>query len=399
MDEFQTLASPSNTSVMAGILQSEFTSGLLDQGARGEVVFRQLLSEAYRHAVRQDHPNDPQPHFSKGCDLITFVNQLFSEPYATNVLDSVPDNLKSSTTFANAFKNAVVRFTHFTKLADDTGTTTNAMFAAFVRGMAFICWSSQNIIDLLIPVLLTRAGTLGESTMTGLLIQVKRRKSKGSVIDYEIDQKALSFFPPSAEGTPDTRPYVTLVVELGVQHPFSSAASTQAIIRDKLRRSAPPPPTPVLETPRKPKVVKELTTPSKIHIPKQPDRITHPRDVHPRYSIFAYGCSDTVYRVISRSDRNVYKLLLAHRDLLDEHPRTDDKSLHAVRKMKPFWSAGAGCYHWIEEPYLQKYEALQDADDDGVSDDRVLIGRYGDDTIGEPGQSRIIQRLSSVADK
>jgi hypothetical protein len=58
MDEFQTLAADPDTSVMADILKSEFSSGLLDQGQRGEVVFRLLVSEAYRRAVRQDYPND-----------------------------------------------------------------------------------------------------------------------------------------------------------------------------------------------------------------------------------------------------------------------------------------------------------------------------------------------------
>jgi hypothetical protein len=72
---------------------------------------------------------------------------IFSEHYATVILDNVPDNLKSSTTFADAFKEAVVHLTHFTKLADDTGTT------------AFIRWSSQNIANIPIPVLPTREET------------------------------------------------------------------------------------------------------------------------------------------------------------------------------------------------------------------------------------------------
>jgi hypothetical protein len=46
------------------------------------------------------------------------------------------------------------------------------------------------------------------------LIQVKRRKAKGSVLRYEINQKALGFFPAPADSTADTRPYVTLVTEM-----------------------------------------------------------------------------------------------------------------------------------------------------------------------------------------
>jgi hypothetical protein len=76
------------------------------------------------------------------------------------ILNGVPNNLKNSTTFSDAFKDAVVRFTHFGKMADDTGTTSYAMFAAFVQCMAMICSSSQNIVALLIPVLLRAAEML-----------------------------------------------------------------------------------------------------------------------------------------------------------------------------------------------------------------------------------------------
>ncbi|KIM74200.1 hypothetical protein PILCRDRAFT_828491 [Piloderma croceum F 1598] len=367
MDEFQTLAEVPDTSVMAKILGSVFINGLLDQGQRGEVVFRQLVSEAYRRAVRDDYPDDMPRNFSKGCKLITFIKMLFSGDCAELILNSVPDNVKSSTTFSAGFKDAVVRFTHFGRMADDTGTTTHAMFAAFVRCMAVICCSTQNIVDVLIPVLLMRGETLRESVMTGLLIQIKWRKTKGSAIQYGINQDALGFFPENILA--DTRPYITLVAEVNRSNPNSQRMTT-------------------LETPRKPPVVKVSTvsaTPSKLYIPDQPDRMTFPRDVHPRYSIFAYGCSNTVYGVINHSDRPVYKFLLANRDVLDEHhPRKDGNSLRAVRMMKPFWRAGIECYHWIEESFLQKQD-WEDEDDGGV-----VVGKYHDDTIDDTDQSTIL---------
>jgi len=394
MDEFQMLDGNPDTSVMAHILKSEFSSGLLDQGQRGEIVFRQLVSEAYRRAVRKDYPNELQHNFSRGCKLITFIRTLFSDACAKQVLDSVPDNIKSSTTFATAFENAIVRFTHFGKMADDTATTTHAMFAAFVRCMAVICWSSQKSVDLLIPVLLKPREKLQESVMTGLLIQVKRRRAKGSVIQYAIDQDALGFFPAP---TKTVRPYITLVAELGVQLPISPAAITQPKVREELAKSDPNPQITALQTPRKPPVFEMSTvsiTPSKLRIPEQPEFITHPRDVHPRYSSFAYGCSDTVYGVISHSDRPIYKFLLANRDMLDEHPRKDENSLRAVRTMKPFWSAGVECYHWIDSAFLRKYQVWED-DDDG----RLAVGKYNgddddddDDLISGAEQSSSLQR-------
>jgi hypothetical protein len=292
MDEFQTLNSVThpNTNVMAHLLESEFTSGLLDQGQRGEVIFRQLAWEAYRRAVREDHP--PPHNFSEGCKLTTFIKKLFSEDYATQILNSIPDNVKSPDTFEATFNNAVIRFTHFGKMADDTGTTTDAMFAAFVRCMAIICWSSQEGAHILIPVLLDEKTKLEDAVMTGLLVQIKWRNRRGSVIKYQINQAELGFFPPDSK---DKRPYITLVAELGVRLPISAAGTTQNLVTGK--KSAPRPP-------KEPAVHgTSQIAPEQLHIPQleRParTRMNHSRDVHPRYSIFAYGCSNKVYGVIS----------------------------------------------------------------------------------------------------
>jgi hypothetical protein len=366
MDQFQMLAVDPDTSVMADILKSEFSSGLLDLGQRDEVVFRLLVSEAYRRAVRQDHPNDIPLNFSGGCLLTTFINTLFSEHYADQILSSVPDNVKNSVTFAEVFKDAIVRFTHFGKMADDTATTTEAMFTAFVRCMAIICCSSQDIVDLLIPILFNRREMLQESAMTGLLIQIKRRKKKGSTVAYEIDQTDLSFFPASIV---DERPYITFVAELGVQLPISPLAITKTKAKGTHTASTSKLPK---ETARKPtagEISTSPATPSKVIIP---GIIHHPRDMHPRYSIYAYGCSNTVYNIISDSDRATYKFFLANRDMLDEHPRKDVSSLSAVRKMKPFWSAGIDCYDWIDAPGLQQHSEWLDDNGD------LFVGRSGD---------------------
>lgn len=188
--------------------------------------------------------------------------------------------------------------------------------------------------------------------MTGLLIQIKWHKTKGSTVAYEINQTDLLFFPPLIV---DERPYITLVAELGVQLPISPPAITKMKAKDRHTPSTSKLPK---ETARKPtagEIPTSLATPSKVTIPEQPDIIHHPRDVHPRYSIYAYGCSNTVYNVISHSDRATYKFLLANCDMLDEHPRKDVLSLSAVRRMKPFWSAGIDCYEWIDAPGLQQH--------------------------------------------
>jgi hypothetical protein len=50
--EFQTF----QPDIMAQILQSNFDSGLPDQGQRGKMVWRLLIITAYMCAVRKDHP-------------------------------------------------------------------------------------------------------------------------------------------------------------------------------------------------------------------------------------------------------------------------------------------------------------------------------------------------------
>ena len=55
-------------------------------------------------------------------------------------------------------------------------------------------------------------------------------------------------------------------------------------------------------------------------------------------------------------------------DILDEHPRKTGQSLHVVREMKPFWSAGLECYRWAEDTFLRK---CHDDDDAGL-----FVGQY-----------------------
>jgi hypothetical protein len=360
------------------ILQDNLQSGLLDKGERGELVARELLISAYDRAIereyaestnrsssglqgqRDDHLSgdafDPIPHYSRGVSAITFLEELFTPAYPEQILDSVPNNVKSAETLRSALRDATVRFTHFGKMADNTGTTTAATWAAFVRAMAIICRSGETGVDIIIPVLLSKS-KLCEEVTTGILVQIKRRRAKGSIAKCNIDERTLKFFPDvSPAGAPTTRrPYISLVMELGVQNKPSPDAMTST------KAAARPP----RQSTSQAHVMK---TPSKVVALGQ-GRLRRAADCHPRYSIFAYGCSDTVYKGIRPSQRAVYQYLLASRDFLDEHPRKNPETLLAVRRMRPFWSAGPACYHWIEDARLQN--ALPD---DNNVDDIVLTG-------------------------
>ena len=100
--------------------------GLLDRGERGELVRRELLMSAYdwaieredeahqrsetsRQGISTDNPAFKSPQsYSSGVSLITFINELFTEENAHQVLESLPDNTKLETKFRDAFKDAKV---------------------------------------------------------------------------------------------------------------------------------------------------------------------------------------------------------------------------------------------------------------------------------------------------
>lgn len=120
-----------------------------------------------------------------------------------------------------------------------------------------------------------------------------------------VDQATIPFFPTAD----DARPYISLVMQLGVQ------------------------PNDVKRAPATPKVT----------------RIAHDTR-HPRYSICVNGCSRNVYAVMTEG--KIYPSLLAEEALA--HPRGRDPAhLSAVWRMKPVWVGGAAvCFDWIGDPEL-----------------------------------------------
>lgn len=341
-----------NPFVVVETLTNILETGLLDRGELGELTGRQLLLDAYHRAVeleQGDRPKTP-PNFSAGCRLITFIKTLYTDEFADIVLDSTPDNMEGIS-FREAFKDALICFTHFGKMADDTGTTSTAAWAAFIRHMAIMCRNGQRTVDCILPVLLWDT-QLCEHVMTGVLVQFKRKIQSGTIAELSIDQAKLDFFPKALEkcrthGSIPTsyRPYVSLIMELGVQVKAPEEAKTATKYKpdqysSKKSDGGPRTPPPIEGGP-------DHATPSKMYIP-QYGRRHHPKEGHARYNIFAYGCSATVYRGIDAAHKASYALLLSSRDFLGEHPRKDAQTLKAVRRMKPFWNGGEDCYHWVE---------------------------------------------------
>ena len=70
-------------------------------------------SETSLQDISTDDPAFKSPRsYSSGVSLITFIEELFTEENAHQVLESLPDNIKLETKFRDAFKDAKVRFTH-----------------------------------------------------------------------------------------------------------------------------------------------------------------------------------------------------------------------------------------------------------------------------------------------
>jgi hypothetical protein len=64
---------------------------------------------------------------------------------------------------------------------------------------------------------------------------------------------------------------------------------------------------------------------------------------HARYHIFAYGYSRTIYKEVEKAK---FAKLLGIYDVYD-HTRQDNKSVAAIRSMKPVWKPGTRCFRWI----------------------------------------------------
>jgi hypothetical protein len=315
-------------------------------------------SETSLQDISTNDPAFKSPRsYSSGVSLITFIDELFAEENAYQVFESLPDNIKLETKFRDAFKDAKVRFTHFVKMGDSTGTTSAASWVALTRGMAIITRSGEVAVDVIIPILL-HDKQLCEEVVSGLLVQFKRRRHSGPKASYLIDQRTIGFFP---KGSPDSdehpRPYISLVMELGVQ-PKGTVPTKE------LPKSAPSAST---------------TTPLRLDVLKQ-GRLRHARDTHPRFSIFAYGCSNAVYKGISPDQRATYQYLLASRDFLAEHPRQHPGALDTVGRMKPFWKAGSASYDWVDEKVLGG-----DVPEIATDNDDRLVTIFFDDDLEENG--------------
>ncbi|KAH8113056.1 hypothetical protein DFH11DRAFT_1705663 [Phellopilus nigrolimitatus] len=344
-------------------LEVHIESGLIDNGKRGELVARLIFTLAYDQAADAydedtsesrknavDGNATGSPFYSRGVPLKYFIKALFGKAHAEHIFKSYPDNVRNGQTFEQAFERAWVRFTHFQRAGNSSVITTEAAWAAAARAMAFQCSSGQAGMDIFIPVVL-RDEKLQEEIMTGILVHLNDRVSTETKVKAEIDEREIGFFPTQpADGlnaNTDSRPYITIVMDLGVQPFYRTQVENEA-------KSAATKATPVFSPAQNSTTAKNVATSSRRRVAV----------AHPRYSIFAIGCSPSVYNVVE--DKDVYASLLSYRHILQEHPRQTPNSLSAVRRLKPFWKVGPECFDWAGETKLSPEDPAEEPVAEGV---------------------------------
>ncbi|KAJ8519125.1 hypothetical protein ONZ45_g3865 [Pleurotus djamor] len=333
----------------------EGLEGAIDAGQRGEHIGKMLLLRAYMKAILQEH-DGKSSHWHHGCSLATFLRHLITESAFQGLNAILPDNISDGMKLSDAFKNARVRFTHFARASDDAAMTTNMAWIAFIRGMAPIGWSSQMLVDVMIPILLDANAKISEAAVSALLVQFKRRAQEGVKSAYMIDEAKIGFFPPpkshryrtmcpelpEEKQAWDVRPYITIVMELGItgDKPSTEARTPHKVV-EAMDNMQPPP-----STSEGSSLLPQVQV---TQVGRKSVRLA-PTTVHPRYSIFIYGCTPAVYACMEANSEHQYAKLLQTRDVLADHPRKS--SIEDVRKMKPFWSVGVPYSSWVDDPFL-----------------------------------------------
>jgi hypothetical protein len=348
------------TNPMLKILDANLTSDLLSRGELGEVAARLLLLTARDKAAVKAHGLDePRLSFSKPVSVILFLEELLSEEVASNFLDSFPNNIAKGDpkyiTLRQAFEFSVINFSHFAKFADDSAMSQDAALASFIRSMAIIPRNNAPIVDGKIPAVLDYRKPLSPDNMVEIGWQAKLRSTSGSTASTEYRVEEIKFFPkPSKDDKPDRRPYITIVMKLGVSQSIPLPATTPTNPHSKVAQKV----IAIMNDPSSWEYITPSTPSTGNETYTLLENKTHHSDHHPRYSIFLNGCSPNLYKVIHPDETNDYRRILQRGDLLGDHPRQELDALRGVRMQKPFFSVGI-CFHWIANAVLNPLRSLK----------------------------------------
>lgn len=272
------------------ILSRNVEKNLISVGEHGELVVRLLLTLAHDDVIRKFYP--PRTgipiRYSKPIKLIECLTSLFTSPRINIILKCRAENMPNSPTLAEAFKDAMVHFTHFGKAKSPAMLSDEAAWIAMSRGMAWQFYIQEYAVSIGIPILLWNK-PLGRYVMTILVIQVENQKKPSERhVDLE-DEKHKFFTEHMSNNEYNSRPYIVMSLHLGVQTNVDS------------KQQSPPIPTGQLP------VMTKYRTGGAAH---SSSSVKSEKKRHPRYLIDVYGCSSTVFGVIQSDENKSYEILL-----------------------------------------------------------------------------------------
>ena len=367
--------------MIAKTLIQHVDSGVIGKGDVGELVGRLLLILAFDLAQEASQSNTPR--WSKPVGVIKFMESLVGENnYAKHIKRCTPDNrAKPGVAFEDYFKNSVVRFTHFVRAADATVMVGDAR-SAFLRGFAIQCHPFQESFDVAVPVLIDPTKPITEDNMTWILISLKNKKKGLRIEKTTIDADKLGCFPqPDSMDDPETRrSYISLIMELGIQHPTPSPirepseccaptsnplkrhGSTGTNIAKKAKTDSS-----CVQTPRAP----SSTIDTNWQGVRSSPRASKTWARHPRYLIRIRGCSSNVYAVVHEKD--AYTRLLRAEHILSEHSRKGDYLKAAQRLMPDYLRGSDGEGIWVVREHYTETTNI-----DSTTEESIEVGKWGD---------------------
>lgn len=297
-----------------------FGTFLSAKGDRGEFTARLLLSAAHDRAVRlldQRYTSQTslQLLYTRPVGVLDFLKCLFAEEHHNKLLQALPmEQRNGEFTLEKAFSNAYVNFTHFCRAEKKDLCHLRFAWQGLVRSVAIQCCQTQEGVDIIIPIAFAtednrpELAMLGKSSVSAIVIQVKDRNDAHTVY---IDLEKLKFFKNNKGKNLNERPYISIVLELGLVGDTGDKPIEVTTIRAKTRKT----------------------------------RLDEKTYEHPQYNIVANGFHG-VYKDISRKEDAILRKILHTSSFKEEYEGTKVEKLY---KFRSIITGGVGIIDVIDE--------------------------------------------------
>ncbi|KAI0044973.1 hypothetical protein FA95DRAFT_1608076 [Auriscalpium vulgare] len=162
--------------VAEGLLYHMERSGII-KGEHGELIAALVFMLAWDDAQAAHHTYTRDIHL---VSVEEFLRSLLPADAVQTILSSTPSHLSdakyTSTTFAEAFKDAKIYFTHYVKIDDFAVLSRKYLVGLITRGVAVMCPNNQRAVDIVIPFLYFD-NRLQRTNVSAILVQVKNDAS------------------------------------------------------------------------------------------------------------------------------------------------------------------------------------------------------------------------------